>query len=278
MTKKTGFDKYFDHKMKNTEFAAEYTKAQNVIDKITLMMVTFNRLDLTKQTLNNLIKTIKTPCNLVIIDNFSTDNTLQYLHDMFAKKQKPFSQVKIVSFSENKGIAVGRNAALKEADEIGTQWYCTIDNDVKLPEGWLEECVQILKNNKNFGAVGVNLENNKYPIVKRGNLSFQEKPAGNLGTACMVFRKQLHQMLGFFSTEYGKYGEEDSDFGMRARVAGFKLGYIERMGKHLGADESEVNDYRKFKTKQHADNLALFKQNCALYAQRKKPIYIPYKD
>jgi hypothetical protein len=94
----------------------------------------------------------------------------------------------------------------------------------------------------------------------------------------MVFRKQVHQMIGFFTTEYGMYGEEDADFGMRTRVAGFKLGYIERMGTHLGADESEKNEYREFKTKQHADNLALFKQNCARYVQRTKPLYIPYKD
>jgi hypothetical protein len=73
-------------------------------------------------------------------------------------------------------------------------------------------------------------------------------------------------------------GEEDADFGMRTRVAGFRMGYIERMGTHLGADEIEVGEYRAFKTKQHADNLALFKQNCARYSQKTKALFIPYKD
>lgn len=256
----------------------------------TLMMVTYNRLDLTKRTINCLWNTGRL-FNLVVVDNGSTDGTPEYLvnlkleaeaevnndHDCLAP-YPTISHVELILLPENKGIAVGRNLALKKADELKTQWYCTIDNDVECPEGWLEECVKILKANKTFGALGVNMEERPYPLITKSGYTFQEKPRGNLGTACMVFRKQLHQMIGFFTTEYGLYGEEDSDFGMRSQVAGFKLGYIERMGTHLGADESEKNSYREFKTKQHADNLSLFKQNCAKYYQRTKPLYIPFKD
>jgi GT2 family glycosyltransferase len=242
----------------------------------TIMMVTYNRLDLTKQTLSSLMKTANHPFNLVIVDNGSVDGTSEYLTDL--EKSYTIDNFHIILLPENKGIAVGRNIALKKADELNTKWYCTIDNDVEMPDGWLQECIDILENNKGFGAIGVNMENLSYPIVNRGGLQFQEKPQGNLGTACMVFRKQVHQMIGFFTTEYGKYGEEDADFGMRIRVAGFKMGYIACMGTHLGADEEDTSEYRSFKTKQHTDNLALFKQNCAQYAQRTKSLFIPYKD
>lgn len=241
----------------------------------TMMMVTYNRLDLTKQTLNSLWETTKEPFQLVVVDNGSSDGTIEYLQNM--QKTAPM-KMHIVPLQENQGIAVGRNIALREANKLGTKWFCTIDNDVKMPDGWLGECVDILTSNKGYGAIGVNMEiTNIYPLVTKGGFKFQDKPQGNLGTACMVFRKQLHQMIGYFTTEYGMYGEEDADFGMRARVAGFKLGYIERMGTHIGADEDEKSEYRKFKTKQHADNLALFRKNCALYAQRKKALYIPFK-
>lgn len=254
----------------------------------TLMMVTYNRLDLTKDTLEGLWK-VPGPgrsYNLVVVDNGSTDGTQEYLSEFQKSTDTEFDQIsypymnqlKIIQLPENKGIAVGRNIALKMADELKTKWYCTIDNDVLLPEGWLQESVNILESNKTFGAIGVNFEPQKYPLVTKNGFTFQEKPAGNLGTALMVFRKQVHQMIGFFTTEYGLYGEEDADFGMRARVAGFKLGYIERMGTHLGEGEVDTGEYREFKTKQHADNLALFRRNCALYANRKKPLYINYKD
>lgn len=240
-------------------------------DKITLMMVTYNRLELTKQTINNLLKTIK-DISLVIVDNGSSDGTQDYLKTLNDK-----IDTHLILLEDNKGIAIGRNLALKKADELGTKWYCTIDNDVEMPVGWLNECINILIQNKGFGAIGVNMENVQYPIITRNGVTFQEKPAGNLGTACMVFRKQIHQMIGFFNTEYGAYGEEDADFGMRIRVAGFKMGYIKSMGIHLGSDESDVSEYREFKTKQHADNLKLFKTNCALYARHQKPLYIPFK-
>lgn len=240
----------------------------------TLMMVTYNRLDLTKKTLDSLWLDLKHPFRLVIVDNGSSDGTVEYLKSI--EKTSPV-EVHLELLDENKGIAVGRNLALEKANQIGTKWYATIDNDVQMPEGWLGECIDILTANKSYGAIGVNMEvTNIYPLVTKGGFTFQDKPQGNLGTACMVFRKQLHQMIGYFTTEYGFYGEEDSDFGMRARVAGFKLGYIERMGTHLGADEEEKNDYRKFKTKQHQDNLAQFQKNCALYVQRKKPLYIAF--
>lgn len=249
----------------------------------TLMMVTYNRLDLTNQTLDSLFgKDPGRDYNLVIVDNGSTDGTVALLDTMDKlqdfKGKGSLKKVVVVKIPENKGIAVGRNIALKKADELKTKWYCTIDNDVEMPEGWLQECVAILEANKGYGAIGVNMEVAPYPVVTRGGISFQEKPQGNLGTACMVFRKQVHQMIGFFTTEYGMYGEEDADFGMRVRVAGFRMGYIERMGTHLGADEEEVGEYREFKTKQHADNLALFKQNCARYVQKTKPLFISYKD
>lgn len=243
----------------------------------TLMMVTYNRLELTKQTIDALLN--KDPGRdyaLVVVDNGSSDGTVEWLNTLQVKDR--LKNIVVVKLPKNKGIAVGRNIALKKADELGTKWYCTIDNDVEMPDGWLKECVDILDANKGYGAIGVNMEVTPYPIVTRGGFSFQEKPQGNLGTACMVFKKQVHQMIGFFTTEYGMYGEEDADFGMRVRVAGFRMGYIERMGTHLGADESEVGEYREFKTKQHADNLALFKQNCARYVQMTKPLFIPYKD
>jgi GT2 family glycosyltransferase len=242
----------------------------------TLMMVTYNRLELTKQTLGSLYFNLEErPFNLVIVDNGSTDGTVKFLKEFIEKNN---SKIFATFLPENKGIAVGRNIALRKANELNTKWYCTIDNDVLMPKGWLQECINILETNKNFGAIGVNMEDVKYPLITTNGFTFQNKPQGNLGTACMVFSRQLHQMIGYFTTEYGKYGEEDADFGMRARVAGFNLGYIECMGTHIGSDEKDNNPYREFKTKQHNDNLALFRQNCAMYAQRRKSLFVPYKD
>jgi GT2 family glycosyltransferase len=233
-------------------------------------MVTFNRLNLTKLTLESLYKTTEREFNLVIVDNGSSDGTVEYL--------KTLKNITLILNSENQGIAVGRNVGLLEADKFKTDYFCTIDNDVELPTGWLEESITILSANKGYGAIGVNFEPKPYPLVTLNGCTFQDKPAGNLGTATMVFRKQLHQMIGFFNTEYARYGLEDSDWGIRARVAGFKLGYIKQMGIHLGEDNNDVSEYRKFKTQQHDSLVSVFQRNCGLYMQKLKPIYIPFRD
>ncbi len=252
-----------------------------------LMMVTYDRLDLTKKTIDLLLKSTKNPFSLVIVDNGSSDGTVEYLKKFKgesliisdSREHGPLKHVDLILLPENKGIAVGRNLALKKADELKPIFYCTIDNDVQMPDGWLESAIKILEANKNYGAIGVNFEPKPYPLVTLNGCVFQDKPAGNLGTAAMVFRRQLHQMIGFFSTEYSQfYGMEDSDLGIRARVAGFKLGYIEKMGIHLGEDNNEDNEYRRLKTKQHDAFVDVFKMNCGLYMNHKKPIYIPFKD
>jgi GT2 family glycosyltransferase len=262
---------------------------------VTLMMVTYNRMNLTKRMLAGLFKTTKRPYNLVVVDNGSTDGTVEYLQNLNAwhghVSLGPISMLEpsdtdlpnVQQFifhknEKNRGIAIGRNQCFKLADELNTDWYCTIDNDVELPEGWLQECIDILQANKKYGAIGVNMEAKPYPIVEENGIRFQSKPAGNLGTACMVFPKSLHKMLGFFNTEYGIYGEEDADFGMRARVVGYKLGYIERMGNHFGDGELDTGPYRKFKTEAHRKNLALFNRNCAAYHRKEKPVYIKYHE
>lgn len=238
------------------------------MDKISLMMVTYNRLELTKKTLENIKNKTNIDYNLIVVDNCSTDGTVEYLKEL---------DCHLILNNENLGIGRARNQSLLYADKLGTDWYCTIDNDIDVPDGWLVDSINILKNNKDYGAIGANMESVQYPIVTKNGCTFQDKPRGNLGTACMVFRKELHQAIGFFK-EYNKYGLEDSDFGMRARFFGYKLGYLKDNGIHLGVGEYDVGDYRKWKTLQHDSRVAEFQNNCVLYSQNKLPIYVAYKE
>jgi glycosyltransferase involved in cell wall biosynthesis len=237
-----------------------------------IMMVTYNRLELTKKTLECILNNTITPYELIIVDNGSTDGTEDYLNEL--PKSNNF---KIQLNRENKGIAIGRNQGLKLSEG---EWLSTIDNDVLVPYNWLGQCIDILKHNPKYGMIGVNFEGVNYPIVNLNGYEFQNKQQGNLGTACTVFNRKFHKMLGFFNTEYpgNKYGMEDSDFGMRARVIGYNLGYLKENGTHLGEGEFDKGEYREFKTESHNKNLKTFQENCRLYFQGKKPVYIPYKD
>jgi GT2 family glycosyltransferase len=247
----------------------------------TLMMVTYNRLDLTKQTLKNIIENTNRPFNFVIVDNASIDGTQKYLRNFSLEhnndKKGLLQKIVYVFNNENKGIAIGRNQALFEANNIDTTWYSTIDNDVLLPDNWLTDCIKILSSNKSYGMMGVNFEPVKFQTIRIGEYEIQNKIRGNLGTACTVFHKNFHKMVGFFNTEYGLYGEEDADMGARARAMGFKLGYLKDNGIHLGEGDNDIGEYRTFKTESHKNNLKQFNENARDYFTNKKPLYIPCK-
>lgn len=241
---------------------------------ISIMMVTYNRLELTKQTVANIYETVKTPFEFVIIDNASTDGTIEYLNEL----NKQYDNIHLKFNKINEGIGYGRSQCLLLADTLDTDWYVTIDNDILLHSGWLDECIEILKHNKHFGAIGVSFEDKIYPLTTSNGYEFEYKAKGNLGTACMVFHKSLHKMIGFFTTEYGKYGLEDTSFGNRIIFAGLKLGYIKTHGTHLGSNENDVGPYREFKTKEHDSRLQQYYKDYGLYASGQKSLYIPFKE
>lgn len=243
------------------------------MSKRAIMMVTFNRIELTKKTIESLYNTTK-DFELVIIDNKSEDGTIEYLNELKSKH----NNVHVIFNKDNKGIAYGRNQALKLAVSLGAEWLSTIDNDVILPNNWLDDCIEILKLCKSYGSIGVSFEDVNYQEVELNGCKFQNKPRGNLGTACTVFSVKLHKMLGFFTTEYEKYGEEDSDWGFRIRSAQMKLGYLLEKGIHLGEGDNDTGDYREFKDECRRKNLKKFHENCSLYAQGKKTLYISFKE
>ena len=248
-------------------------------DRISIMMVTYNRLPLTKQTLDSLFITTDYPFNLIIVDNASTDGTIDFLNEIKDKYSSKYCQDIYVQFNaENKGIAIGRNQAMKIADDKYNDLYLsTIDNDVILEQGWALKCINFLKKSPKF-MIGTNFEPQQYPFKDFGGIKIQFKKNGNLGTAHTVFCRELHRVLGFFNTEYQKFGCEDSDYGMRARIIGYNMCYLLQPGINLGSGENDVGAYREFKNEWHTKNVDQFNRNCADYYTRKKSCYIPFKE
>ena len=242
-----------------------------------IMLVTYNRIELNKRMLSNFFQVTTSPYNLIIVDNGSTDGTVEYLKNI-SKHDAPHCQDIILQFNDqNKGIASGRNQCLKIADKYGDQYLATVDNDVELPINWLQDCIDIIKENPLF-TVGVNMEGVEYPLKTLNGKTFQYKEKGNLGSACMVFNRELHHEIGFFYGYENLYGTEDADWGIRSKFAGYHTCYLKENGVHFGTDNSDTPEYREWKTACHAKNLAPFQQRCKDYMFKKTSIFIPYSE
>lgn len=225
----------------------------------TIMLVTYNRLNLTKQTFETTLLNTGIKYNLVVVDNDSKDETLDYLKNFNCEL---ILNKKIVKVKENKGIAYGRSLGLYLSNDC--DYLCTLDNDVICNQDWLLDCCLVLDSNKNIGACGVNFETLDFPKAnvktKLKNVQIKIKPQGNLGTACMVFRKSTHDKIGYFEP-YEKYGHEDALFGYKIRKLGYSLCYLGDNGVHLGVEQEDSGQYREMKNKYWKINMEKFQND-----------------
>lgn len=245
-------------------------------------MVTYNRLNLTKKTFETTLSNAGEKFNLVIIDNRSNDETLEWLKSNIDKYDL-IEDYKIIPLNENKGIAYGRNMGLYIYDKFyNTDFLCTIDNDVNLPDNWLTDCCDVLKNNNKICACGVNLEvmryNKAFVKVKGENraIEIQIKARGNLGTAAMVFGKDTFEHIGYFCTDYKIYSHEDATYGWVMRYHKPMLVYLGKNGIHLGVGKEDEGEYREMKNKYWDLNMPIYNNNIRQYINGTKPIYTKF--
>ena len=240
-----------------------------------IMLTTFNRLDLTKRMMKSLFSTTHSPYRLIIIDNGSSDETPDFLENLKKDLPKECVGYEYALNEKNQGIAIGRNMGLQIADKYNDEWLSTVDNDVEFPDNWLDQCLDIMKANKRL-SIGVNFEPTNYPLTTWNGKTFQLKDKGNLGTACTVFPRDLHTKIGFFKMNDFLYSHEDADFFQRARMVGYQMGYLKENGLHFGEGELDKGEYREFKNEQAKNNLPYYYKDCADYMSGKKSIYIAY--
>lgn len=227
---------------------------------ITIGMVTYNRLYLTKQTIVSALKDTGEKFNLVVIDNCSSDETVEFLYDeKYLREQMPnMVGYHVRCMKKNYGIAYGRNICLVETDKAfpETEYYATLDNDVSIPnKNWLKQCKDVLDCGDNIGACAINFEHGK--VLPYTNLKLKDQTELKVriilntpGTAATMFKKADRMKLGFFK-RYGElYSQEDADWFFRMQKLGKILIYLDEPGIHLGEGNNDTGEYREMKTRE----------------------------
>ena len=254
---------------------------------VNICMVTYNRLEFTKSSIASLLQYTCYPHVLTVVDNGSTDGTVEYLQAM--KKEGIITN--LILLNENVGVAKASNLAWSQ--EPDAAYYMKFDNDIVIQKpNWLERMVEAIDACSDLAMVGYNFEPISYPLqVIQGQ---QVRPkTGNLGGACVLIPKRTEKRLGYWCEEYGLYGEEDADYGARITVSGLKQAYMEDegIGVHLpagraaiidpmtsvaedGIEEHQHAEYRKFKDRQrHINMKGRAKQNFELYEFGHKELF-----
>lgn len=92
--------------------------------KVVAIIVTYNRKELLKECINALLIQDYNNCDILIIDNASTDGTKEYIKDELKSKK-----VHYLNTGSNLGGAGGFNYGIKEAYKMGYDFFWIMDDD-----------------------------------------------------------------------------------------------------------------------------------------------------
>lgn len=109
----------------------------------TAIILNWNTLDVVK----NSVRRLKREVPVIVVDNGSTDGTLEYFRD------HPDPMVEFVPMGENVGSSRARNIAIKK---VKTDFFFLLDGDILYVPNSISVLENILRNFPKVGCVGVN--------------------------------------------------------------------------------------------------------------------------
>lgn len=117
---------------------------------LSAVILTWNGEDVIKKNLESLKKQFKKNYELIVVDNNSSDKTV----DIIKNYQKKFDHFKIIRNKKNVGFAEGNNIGIREAKG---KYILLLNQDVEAIDKAISRMIDFLEKNLDFGAVAPQL-------------------------------------------------------------------------------------------------------------------------
>jgi len=193
--------------------------------------------------LPGIIAEAETGYDVIVVDNASTDDTLQYV-------QEQYPSVKTIQIAVNKGFAHGYAEALKL---IQAKYYILLSADFEVSPGWYTPLLNAMQRYQGLaacqpkilywrdkeyfeyaGAAGAFKDSLGYLFCRGRIFDTLEKDHGQYNDdievfwasgGCLMVRADLYHKVGGLDDELYAHMEE-VDLCWRLKNAGYKIGYI----------------------------------------------------
>jgi len=195
----------------------------------------YNQLLYTRLCVDSILDHTPEPVELIFVDNGSTDGTPAYLERLARENQR----VKVIRNPKNLGFAAACNQGLAAAEG---DFLLLLNNDTVVTPGWLTRMLAATAIDRKIGLVGPRSNDVAGPqaveevpygedldAMRRFAAEFALQHAGEgheedfaIGF-CLLITRAVVDRIGGFDTRYGLGNFEDSDFCLRARLAGFRV-------------------------------------------------------
>lgn len=268
------------------EFAAQQTWGHRARDlesalgairepRVSVIVLTYNNLDLTKACLHSIEVNSDYPnLEVIAVDNASSDGTQTYLAEWVKQGQGR----RFIANETNLGFSAGNNVGLAAATG---DYLVILNNDTYVTPGWVRGLINQLRRHPAAGLVGPvtnNIGNEARIEISYSELQQMQERAGQytrrhpggsfqIETAaffCVMLTRQAYEKVGPMDEQFGVGFFEDDDYCKRLHQLGFDVLCAEDVfvHHHLSASFNKL----KAEAKQ-----ALFERNRALYEAKWGP-------
>jgi len=204
--------------------------------RIAIILVTYNGSKWLLKCLDSILKS-SIESKIFVVDNCSTDNTLEILYEYKGS-------IEIIQSKENLGFGKANNIALSKALKENFDSFLLLNQDAYLHSNTLEKLMSFASKNTDYGIISpvhLSYENNS---LDYGFCNHLKKHHGNfliseflleckkevydvsfINAACWLVTKKTLEIVGGFDPIFYHYGEDDN-FVHRLHYAKLKLGLL----------------------------------------------------
>jgi len=210
------------------------SELSKLFPKISIIIVTFNNLELTKMCLTSVFENTGYPnYEIILVDNGSNRDTQEFIQSFALKYQN----VKYQLNNENLGFAKAANQGFQESSG---DFIVFLNDDTIVSPGWLDRLRLHLEHNPLAGMVGpvtnaigneakvdvsyTHLDDiNAYAAFRAKDFSSQAFEINVLALYCCMISRETFASVGGLDERYNIGMFEDDDLAMKVKQKGFKL-------------------------------------------------------
>lgn len=230
---------------------------------VTIIIPNYNGKHFMKPCLDSLSHQTFTDFKILVIDNASTDGSLDYM-------KEHYPAIETIALDKNYGFSKAVNEGIRRAD---TPYVILLNNDTSADPRYVEEMVKAIRRSPRIFSVSskmiqmyhpglIDSAGDLYTLIGWGICRGTGRPITNytepsvIFTACAgaaIYRRSVFQKIGCFDENHFAY-LEDIDIGYRARIFGYRNIYSpSALVSHVGSGTSG-SKYNSFKVRLSARN------------------------
>jgi GT2 family glycosyltransferase len=208
---------------------------------VAIVIVSYNSLFKTTKPCIESIYNAKTKIDfeVIVVDNFSTDETRNYLKDIEGK----YKNYRFILNERNHGFPKGNNIGIRATN---AEYYVLLNSDTIVSDYWIDNMIMFMGTHKEVGMSGpvsnsvwnaqkIMLEdvNKSEESIIESGVAYAKKYKNDffycfmLGFFCVMIRNEVVEKVGLLDDAYGIGTFEDDDYCLRVLQKGYKLACLE---------------------------------------------------